>query len=1223
MKTQKFGNWTITYNYTLSGSSVAQNNVTNRLWNKTTYFYDENLNTVKKIIHKSTGDVTYLYEYTADNKLDKEIYPDNSGYTYTYDENGNIIEKRLKADVSLVDSIDDIVTSTVYDLKWNIPTQITAANGLVTKFTLDDFGNITKKEVLWVKDVENIDLVISESYEYNTKWERIKQTDAGNLVTTFDYLSGSLVQTTKGTGSGAIITKYDYDTSGNISAITDAMWNKTLLSYDNFNLLSNQITPEGITTETTYNKLNKKVNERIILSNSGTVNTAYLYDILDNPIQVTKDIDVLRKNILVAKYDADSRVIETQNWSGALSKFSYNETGKIIQKVITSWTTEMITNYEYDSNDRLTKEISSNESATLYEYDLHGKLVKQIFADKTYAIITNDKIGNVLETKKYSASGSLLTKQSAEYDLLNRAIISKNYILGEVEKEIITKVKYNEVWNVIESIDAENKKTQFIFDEYHRLKETITPEGNKVTQVYNKNDKIIEKTIISIEGKTLSTHYEYDKDNRLVKQTDSDNTFEEFSYNNLNQIVQKIDKNKNIIQYSYDYSGNLIKETQWEKIVRYDYDERGNMIKLIDANNNETVYKYNTFDRLIQRIYPDTTSVHYEHDIQGNIIKTTDANGTITMNSYDTLNRLTQRDISTGSWVIGVTFETYEYDDLGRLIWANDSNNNFVGFSYDSLGRLLSEENDNKTVQYDYDIFGNTTEILYPNKRKISYEYDTQNRLSKVLHNNTVINTYNYDSLSLLSQKYNNNLITNYSYDDNLKLSWLSLSGATELIYNYNYSYDNIWNMLSDGTDVYKYDQFNQLTDAVDEVSVNSSNYTVTRGQKFIYDLMWNRTKKSDYARGEHEVNRAWESEFNLTDYSKNSLNQYSDSTFRGNTTTAEPVVSNYKYDTAWNLVNNGTHTFTYDYKNRVVQIHKVSGSLVREYEYDVLGRRISDSYYGKEKRHVYAGKRLIWEYDVINLHNTSTQYIYGTHADDVLVMVKEELLWDKAELDEHTFCKQKITPSEGQFIKYNWKVIIDRCATVALSISKQTNLYYYHKNHLGSTMAITDSSGNTVEKYKYDIFWEPRLYNPEHKRWDWYNSKLWNTRLFTGREYDTYTKLYYNRARYYSPVLWRFIARDPIDIADDINLYSYVANNPVMYVDLKGTEKILIIYSTNHFYDPWSTKIASENLRKMLLDDWYDNNDIKLVSITTAEDFISNVNEFTNNYDKWDIAYV
>jgi RHS repeat-associated protein len=64
---------------------------------------------------------------------------------------------------------------------------------------------------------------------------------------------------------------------------------------------------------------------------------------------------------------------------------------------------------------------------------------------------------------------------------------------------------------------------------------------------------------------------------------------------------------------------------------------------------------------------------------------------------------------------------------------------------------------------------------------------------------------------------------------------------------------------------------------------------------------------------------------------------------------------------------------------------------------------------------------------------------------------------------------------------------------------------------------------------------------------------------LYTGREYETETGLYYMRARYYSPETGRFISRDPIDVRDDVNLYSYVGNNGVMFVDRFGREKQLL----------------------------------------------------------------
>jgi|GEM_PF-5528825 len=49
-------------------------------------------------------------------------------------------------------------------------------------------------------------------------------------------------------------------------------------------------------------------------------------------------------------------------------------------------------------------------------------------------------------------------------------------------------------------------------------------------------------------------------------------------------------------------------------------------------------------------------------------------------------------------------------------------------------------------------------------------------------------------------------------------------------------------------------------------------------------------------------------------------------------------------------------------------------------------------------------------------------------------------------------------------------------------------------------------------------------------------------------------------RARYYDPSTSRFISRDPIGTSDQINLYTYVANNPMKYVDRDGREKKLFI---------------------------------------------------------------
>ena len=58
---------------------------------------------------------------------------------------------------------------------------------------------------------------------------------------------------------------------------------------------------------------------------------------------------------------------------------------------------------------------------------------------------------------------------------------------------------------------------------------------------------------------------------------------------------------------------------------------------------------------------------------------------------------------------------------------------------------------------------------------------------------------------------------------------------------------------------------------------------------------------------------------------------------------------------------------------------------------------------------------------------------------------------------------------------------------------------------------------------------------------------------------YDTETKLYYLKTRYYDPVVGRFITIDDLSYIDPetingLNLYAYCCNNPVMAVDPEGT---------------------------------------------------------------------
>lgn len=148
-----------------------------------------------------------------------------------------------------------------------------------------------------------------------------------------------------------------------------------------------------------------------------------------------------------------------------------------------------------------------------------------------------------------------------------------------------------------------------------------------------------------------------------------------------------------------------------------------------------------------------------------------------------------------------------------------------------------------------------------------------------------------------------------------------------------------------------------------------------------------------------------------------------------------------------------------------------------------------------------------------------------------------------------------KVQMRDFRFRKTNWLKSVGLAALLAVlspahAAEKTT---YFHFDALGSPVAATDQAGNVVWKEEY------RPYGARIKQEP---AAASNTRWYTGHPQDDDTGLTYMGARYYDPIVGRFMATDPKGFtADNIhsfNRYAYANNNPYKFVDPDGEFAVL-----------------------------------------------------------------
>ena len=133
---------------------------------------------------------------------------------------------------------------------------------------------------------------------------------------------------------------------------------------------------------------------------------------------------------------------------------------------------------------------------------------------------------------------------------------------------------------------------------------------------------------------------------------------------------------------------------------------------------------------------------------------------------------------------------------------------------------------------------------------------------------------------------------------------------------------------------------------------------------------------------------------------------------------------------------------------------------------------------------------------------------------------------------------KEVVTETEDRIIL----CYIRGSELIARNTDAVRTYYHYASDEMGSITHVTDEEGNILNRYEYDAW--GNLTTEEEQ--------VSNRFKYTGEQFDAITQQYYLRARFYNPVLARFMQEDTYR-GDGLNLYTYCANNLVRYIDPSG----------------------------------------------------------------------
>ena len=663
----------------------------------------------------------------------------------------------------------------------------------------------------------------------------------------------------------------------------------------------------------------------------------------------------------------------------------------------------------------------------------------------------------------------------------------------------------------------------------------------------------------------------------------------EYTYDDEENTITVVDPERRTVVERRDWSGNLVEvralgdsdtpEEDWQ-VYTYEYDELNRQVKFVDPEGVTTLYRYDERNLLVEQDYGSAGDL-MEYDDLALLVKKTDRKEQVTTFQYDEMGRntLMEQYKKDGNGNDMIDEEVARAYDLRGNVVRVENGSMIEHYRYDAAGRverldrrlkdnalrqLLADrvwdgEADNQvfSFEYQYNDEGKVTQMTYPDGEAHSFEYDgSLGRLASIGEDGEdFVSSLEYNRSGVVTRMdYANGTHQSWAFDNRKRISHISVLSGGTTITDLNYTLNGVGDILKINDNEYRYDGFDRIVGAA----------TLIPGKTDVSKLVaasFGTQQEVDPIEVEGKI---------LTYNPAADLNQDGriNGIDHGQANFSDPEalydVESFAYDKNGNrkrLVQNGTvYEYRYGERNRLESIYVTQGGegerrLFARYWYDANGNTV--------KREVYPADSetqvLELEYDTMNrlvkstLDGEVSTYSYDNAGNRLVKETPEEttvyLRHGQIAVAMDIELPADVSEQKGRVNRYvlsgdllAGRVSVETAADGTTSEEKS----YYHLDHLNSTKAVTDESG------ELEVIYEYRAFGEQLKRLDAAGAETEDSAKYSygGKELDD-TALYYFNARYYDAAIGRFVNVDPIQ--DGSNWYVYVSNNPLGFVDPTG----------------------------------------------------------------------